>query len=62
MNREVRKRIVFSAAALALMLAAGGVPAHAQSQPPAQSQYPLALPNTGQQINPFAPTVPNSFG
>ncbi len=35
---------------------AWGVLAHAQSQPPAQSQYPLAIPNMGQQINPFAPT------
>ena len=54
MNREVRKRIVFSAAALALMLAAGGVPAHAENQPRPKSQFPLAIPNTGRQMNPFA--------
>jgi len=43
---------IISAAAL-IGLAALGC---AQPQPPAQSAYPLAIPNTGQQINPFAPT------
>jgi len=51
MNRTVRKRIACSAAALI----ACGVLAHAQLAPPPRSAYPLAVPNTGQQINPFAP-------
>jgi len=28
---------------------------HALTQPPAPGEYPLAIPNTGQRINPFAP-------
>jgi len=37
----------------ALIAAAALIPA--QTQPPAQGEYPLLIPNTGQQINPFAP-------
>ena len=50
MNRS-HKRVACSAA----VLIGWGVLVHAQSAPPAQSQYPLVIPNTGQQINPFAP-------
>lgn len=33
-----------------------GMLADAQPHPPALSEYPLSVPNTGQQINPLAPT------
>lgn len=56
MNREVRTRVAYRAAALPLTLMVWVALVHAQLQPPAQSQYPLAIPNMGQQINPFAPT------
>ncbi|MFN7997043.1 MAG: bifunctional YncE family protein/alkaline phosphatase family protein [Bryobacteraceae bacterium] len=52
MNPAIRKIEVFSAA----VLIGWAVLACAQTQPPAQSEYPLPIPNTGQQINPFAPT------
>src|SRR5271166_4842322 len=51
MNPAVRETRVCSAA----VLIGWGVLAYAQSQPPAQSEYPLPIPNTGQKINPFAP-------
>jgi hypothetical protein len=52
MDRLVLKLVAYSAAALI----AWGAPVLAQTETPAQSQFPLAIPNTGQQINPFAPT------
>ena len=52
MNRVVSQRLAYAAAALIAL----GALVYAQSQPPAQSQYPLAIPNTGRQINPFAPS------
>ena len=38
------------------LLIAWSLPSLAQLAPPAQSQYPMTIPNMGQQINPFAPT------
>jgi hypothetical protein len=54
--------VVYSAATMTLTLTAWMVLAQAQTQPPAQTQYPLEIPNTGQQINPFAPTDSQSSG
>ncbi|HTX34459.1 MAG TPA: hypothetical protein VME43_05530, partial [Bryobacteraceae bacterium] len=56
MNREARNCIARRAVMLAFLSIAGGVLALAQNQPPAAGEYPLPIPNTGQQINPFAPT------
>ncbi|HUO32871.1 MAG TPA: bifunctional YncE family protein/alkaline phosphatase family protein [Bryobacteraceae bacterium] len=52
MKRPICKQVVYAAA----VLTGWGVLAYAQVQPPAQNEYPLAIPNMGQQINPFAPT------
>lgn len=48
--------MVYSAVTMALTLTSWMALAQAETQPPAQTQYPLGIPNTGQQINPFAPT------
>ncbi|HTQ55923.1 MAG TPA: hypothetical protein VMI94_15755 [Bryobacteraceae bacterium] len=37
-----------------MLICLGGL-AYAQSQPPARGDYPVPIPNTGQQINPLAP-------
>ena len=51
MNRIVRHQLPYRVA----LLIAWGVVTYAQPQPPGPNQYPLAIPNTGQQINPLAP-------
>ena len=56
MNRVVRKHVLYPAALSAAVLMGWGVLAPAQNGSPAESEYPLTIPNTGQQINPFAPT------
>jgi len=50
MNRVIHRRAICAAMFVTLC----GL-AHAWNGPPAASEYPLAIPNTGQQINPFAP-------
>jgi YVTN family beta-propeller protein len=50
-TNRVCKRMAYSAA----VLIGWGVLAHAQTPPPSPDQFPMAIPNTGQQINPFAP-------
>jgi hypothetical protein len=58
MNRILRKRVLPAA----VVLIAWGVLVDAQIQPPAPGVYPVAIPNTGQQINPFARREPSSCG
>jgi len=52
MNPVVRKHVLY---AVSVLIVFGMAPC-AQSQPPAPAEYPMLIPNTGQQINPFAPT------